>query len=86
MVQTHDQHDVYRGLYEWDGAECAEHYARALWRVPPGPSVAPGGRVLGEARAPTKLGTLDPGRGVGLRTRSEQRQSMPLEVNPECER
>jgi hypothetical protein len=30
---AHDQHDVYRGLYEWDGAERAEHYARSLWRV-----------------------------------------------------
>jgi hypothetical protein len=28
-----DQHDVYRGLYEWDGAARAESYARALWRV-----------------------------------------------------
>ena len=30
---AHDEHDVYRGLYEWDGAERAEHYARCLWRV-----------------------------------------------------
>ncbi len=30
---AHDQHGVYRGLYEWDGAERAEHYARCLWRV-----------------------------------------------------
>jgi hypothetical protein len=28
-----DEHDVYRGLYEWDGPERAEAYARALWRV-----------------------------------------------------
>lgn len=28
---THDQHDVYRGLYEWDGPERAGHYARSLW-------------------------------------------------------
>ena len=28
-----DEHDVYRGLYEWDGAGRAESYARALWRV-----------------------------------------------------
>ena len=28
-----DEHGVYRGLYEWDGAERAEFYARALWRV-----------------------------------------------------
>jgi hypothetical protein len=24
---------VYRGLYQWDGAQQAEDYARALWRV-----------------------------------------------------
>lgn len=28
-----DEHGVYRGLYEWDGAERAEHYARCLWWV-----------------------------------------------------
>jgi hypothetical protein len=30
---AHDEHAVYRGLYQWDGAQQAEHYARALWRV-----------------------------------------------------
>jgi len=30
---AHDGRGVYRGLYEWDGAERAEHYARSLWRV-----------------------------------------------------
>ncbi|GAA2164916.1 hypothetical protein [Pedococcus bigeumensis] len=30
---AHDDHDVYRGVYEWDGAERAEHYAGSLWRV-----------------------------------------------------
>jgi hypothetical protein len=30
---AHDQRGIYRGLYEWDGADRAEHYARALWRV-----------------------------------------------------
>ena len=30
---AHDQHDVYRGIYEWDGASRAEYYARCLWRV-----------------------------------------------------
>lgn len=30
---AHDQHGVYRGLYEWDGVAQAEHYARCLWRV-----------------------------------------------------
>lgn len=28
-----DERDVYRGVYEWDGPERAERYARALWRV-----------------------------------------------------
>jgi hypothetical protein len=28
-----DERGRYRGLYEWDGARRAEHYARALWRV-----------------------------------------------------
>lgn len=30
---AHDDHEVYRGVYQWDGASRAEHYARALWRV-----------------------------------------------------
>src|SRR5437868_2960666 len=30
---AHDENDVYRGGYEWDGAERAEHYARCLWRI-----------------------------------------------------
>ena len=30
---AHDDHDVYRGLYEWDGPITAEQYARSLWRV-----------------------------------------------------
>lgn len=30
---AHDSHGVYRGVYEWDGPESAEAYARALWRV-----------------------------------------------------
>jgi hypothetical protein len=30
---THDERGRYRGIYEWDGPERAEHYARALWRV-----------------------------------------------------
>jgi hypothetical protein len=28
-----DERGRYRGLYQWDGADRAEHYARALWRV-----------------------------------------------------
>ena len=30
---AHDEHGRYRGLYEWDGAERAAAYARALWWV-----------------------------------------------------
>jgi len=30
---AHDTFGAYRGLYEWDGAERARHYASALWRV-----------------------------------------------------
>jgi hypothetical protein len=30
---AHDRHDRYRGLYEWDGPQRAERYARSLWRV-----------------------------------------------------
>lgn len=30
---AHDGHGIYRGLYEWDGADRAEQYARSLWRV-----------------------------------------------------
>ena len=30
---AHDEHGLYRGVYEWDGPERAEHYARSLWRV-----------------------------------------------------
>lgn len=28
---AHDGKDVYRGVYEWDGAAAAEHYVGALW-------------------------------------------------------
>jgi hypothetical protein len=28
-----DSEGLYRGVYEWDGPELAENYARALWRV-----------------------------------------------------
>ncbi|HLK73567.1 MAG TPA: hypothetical protein VKU77_07995 [Streptosporangiaceae bacterium] len=28
-----DERGRYRGLYEWDGPQLAENYARALWRV-----------------------------------------------------
>ena len=30
---ANDEHGVYRGLYEWDGPDQAEYYARCLWRV-----------------------------------------------------
>jgi hypothetical protein len=30
---AHDQNGVYRGVYEWDGPDRAEYYARCLWRV-----------------------------------------------------
>jgi hypothetical protein len=30
---AHDERDTYRGIYDWDGPERAEHYARTLWRV-----------------------------------------------------
>jgi hypothetical protein len=30
---AHDSRGIYRGLYEWDGADRAEQYARSLWRV-----------------------------------------------------
>ena len=30
---AHDDEGAYRGLYEWDGPDSAEAYARALWRV-----------------------------------------------------
>jgi hypothetical protein len=30
---AHDSNDVYRGVYEWDGATLAEDYVRTLWRA-----------------------------------------------------
>lgn len=30
---THDEQGRYRGLYEWDGPDRAETYARSLWHV-----------------------------------------------------
>lgn len=30
---AHDERGAYRGMYEWDGPERAERYARCLWRV-----------------------------------------------------
>ena len=33
LWMTHDEHGVYRGIYEWDGPDRAETYARTLRRV-----------------------------------------------------
>ena len=33
LWMANDEHGLYRGLYQWDGAGQAERYARALWRV-----------------------------------------------------
>jgi hypothetical protein len=33
LWMAHDGRGTYRGLYEWDGAERADSYARSLWRV-----------------------------------------------------
>lgn len=30
---SHDSEGSYRGVYEWDGPQLAQRYARALWRV-----------------------------------------------------
>jgi len=30
---AHDSNDIYRGVYEWDGATLADDYVRTLWRV-----------------------------------------------------
>jgi hypothetical protein len=30
---AHDENQLYRGFYEWDGPARAEQYARSLWRV-----------------------------------------------------
>jgi len=33
LWMAHDANGVYRGVYQWDGPESAEYYARCLWRV-----------------------------------------------------
>lgn len=33
LWMANDERGVYRGVYEWDGPEQAEYYARSLWRV-----------------------------------------------------
>jgi hypothetical protein len=66
-----DERGRYRGLYQWDGAERAEHYARALWRVlalvsvrgSVGYVVLPGAdrdELLGPPRVPADVATEDP--------------------------
>ena len=30
---SHDENDVYRGVYQWDGPELAHAYARSLWWI-----------------------------------------------------
>ena len=72
---AHGEHETYRGVYEWDGAARAEHYARALWRVlalvcEPGSidyRVLPGTRrdVLRGPSGPSAspIGTSDPADG-----------------------
>jgi hypothetical protein len=67
---AHDEHGVYRGLYEWDGPDQAEYYARCLWRVlelvcVPGTihyHVLPGrsrGELLSQQPAPHGTGPAD---------------------------
>lgn len=66
---AHDQDHVYRGVYEWDGAEDAERYARSLWRVlaigsVPGTiayRVVPGLRRDDVLAEPHRLDAIEPG-------------------------
>ena len=66
---AHDQNDVYRGFYEWDGADRAKYYARSLWRVlalgcDPASirySVIPGVRRDAVLETPQLLDTVSPG-------------------------
>ena len=68
---AHDERGRYRGLYEWDGRQRAEHYARALWRVLAlvsvrgsiGYVVLPGthrDELLGRPQVPSGVATEDP--------------------------
>ena len=68
---AHDEHGTYRGVYEWDGPERAEHYARCLWCVlalgsVPGSihyNVLPGVRRDEFLQAPGLLGVRAPDTG-----------------------
>ena len=63
---AHDGNGVYRGVYEWDRPEAAEHYARCLWHVlalvcVPGSiayRVVPGVRRDEVLRDPDRLGAF----------------------------
>jgi hypothetical protein len=67
-----DEHGVYRGVYEWDGADRAESYARSLWRVLALVSVpesirfrvVPGLRRAQVLAEPSLLGAGSPARGT----------------------
>ncbi|MEW2553315.1 hypothetical protein AB0957_16485 [Streptomyces zhihengii] len=78
---AHDEQGRYRGLYEWDGAQRAEVYARSLWRVlslvcVPGSIryvVVPGVRRDDVFADPGAVGEIAPGTSTGTewwRTRS----------------
>lgn len=66
------EHAVYRGVYEWDGADRADLYARSLWRVlalvsEPGSihyRVIPGLRRTHVLAAPELLAVGTPGEGA----------------------
>jgi hypothetical protein len=61
---AHDERGLYRGIYEWDGAESAERYARSLWRVL---ALVSEPRSIGYHRLPgdCRDGILDPSRWEG---------------------
>lgn len=81
---ANDEHGVYRGIYEWDGPERAEHYARSLWRVlalgcEPGSihyQVVPGVRRDAFLAAPHLLGTT-----ADATSATETKWWQPLEVS-----
>lgn len=70
---AHDQHGVYRGVYEWDDPARAQYYARCLWRVLALPSVPgsihykvlPGLRVADVLADPHVLEARAPESGEG---------------------
>jgi hypothetical protein len=68
---SHDERGAYRGLYQWDGAERAEDYVRALWwplalvshRASIHHQVVPGLWRDGVLRDPSVLSAAAPGEG-----------------------